>query len=344
MRIRDILKGTTVGGIQGNGLMWVIELIQDPSLQDASVVSPLNLKVNTTGGYGTISFTNVSKQTAIAISHAAYMTKQSAQDHALSDAKIVRGSGSLTAKNAFCIQQRQGGSMRDPVEGLSVLPFALREQATKLRSARQGDFGRLWPFISKFNQEAGINRGEGHLIYFFEKFGEELEQFVAQFEPIENQVGAIIILNGTVFGVEKAPNAKFFSDVFEPLIRTCYGTAAIRIAAGIDARKTAEYQNYPHIDSNVKDIEQLRAAYAAAKAKELEVAREVVGNLLDDEFQASADETAPGEAMVMYTLENEQLIGQTMTKESHPVYASMVVKQSWLKSNRAWAKAKTFEL
>jgi len=94
----------------------------------------------------------------------------------------------------------------------------LRETAHSLRKgASSHSYDRLWPAISSMNQQLGIRNTAGHLEFFLQEFGKELDRFVAEFEIVPNQVGAIILINGRVAGVERAPNPEFWESIWQPL-------------------------------------------------------------------------------------------------------------------------------
>jgi hypothetical protein len=74
---------------------------------------------------------------------------------------------------------------------------------------REKSFGRLWPSIAEFNRQAGLeDQGHaGHLEFFFQHYRDQLDTFVAQFEPVPEPVGCIVLIGGKVAGVERTPSA-----------------------------------------------------------------------------------------------------------------------------------------
>jgi len=336
---RDILRGCVVGNMQHVGVFTMIPLLLDKGLQCEDFVSSTNAEV-TNSAYGNLTFINVTDKSIIIPAHASYMTKESAQDHAMMRMGYVTKGKTKQYNDCACIQQTQGGHLSRGKKSLAILPWALRADATALKGKES--YSKLWPYITRFNNESGISRSEGHLIYFYEKFQKELDEFVVQFEPVKGQVGAIILINGVVFGIERCPNEEFFREVFDALIRTCYGTAAIRLSKDIDVKKTVDYKTYVHIDANVSTIDEVLANYDKAKAEEMLLARKIVSELIDDPLITETDETV--DSVQVVSLRNEQLIGQCMLLNNNPVYASVVVRKEWLLTNRKWVKAKAFEI
>lgn len=178
--------------MQSVGYLQIIPLLSD--LEDKRFVAPNEIHVSTCD-YGSLTFENHTDLITIVPVHAGYVVKEDAQDHAMAHAGIIKQNSDKQYDTAMCIQQHQGGCISKGKHKLIILPFSLREKA--LRSRHQTSFGKLWTSISKFNKKLGA-WAEGHLEYFLNKFETELDEFVAEFESVPKQVGAIILLDGNV--------------------------------------------------------------------------------------------------------------------------------------------------
>ena len=121
--IREILRGLTPGRIQSVGLMQVVPLTGRRS--DDRFACPTEAEVGTSG-YGEMSFRNPSDKILLVPSHAAYVVKQAAQDHAMSTAGMVRGNRTGNFDTACCIQETQGGYIRAGQHQMFILPVSLR--------------------------------------------------------------------------------------------------------------------------------------------------------------------------------------------------------------------------
>ena len=104
--IAEILRGTEAGRMQSVGYMQVIPLVSD--LQDEAFGTPNDAIVGTKG-YGSLDFENRGKGILIVPTHAGYIVSQSAQNHAMSHAGILKKGAKRTYNTAMCIQQSQGG-------------------------------------------------------------------------------------------------------------------------------------------------------------------------------------------------------------------------------------------
>lgn len=322
--IQEVMKGLKPGDAQTVGNMTVIPLISD--IVDDSIASPSVLEMETQG-YGTVLLynTGTDEEKGLTISPLGNLiiTKQSAQNHAVPDMKVVEKDKALKCDNAACIQETQGGLIRRDRYRIILLPLAIREDAIENRKGH--NHGKLWDSIRIFNQSLGLEN-IGHLEYFISQYRQEMDEFVAQFEVVPNQVGAIILIRGYVMGIERCPNYRFFKALWEPLIRECYGSMSIRIA------KETGYQvpenRVPLSDKGVKTLGDIRLSLVKAKVKEEKRIRQVVNSFIKDKFEREKDEEKAG--FTVETLSNPQFKGQMVRKEEVPLMFSFVKTRAWM--------------
>ena len=332
--IAEVLRGTEAGRMQNVGYLQVIPLVSD--LQDEKFTSPKETVMGTTN-YGSMAFENNSNGILIVPTHAGYIVKQSAQNHAMAHTGILKSKSKRTYNTAMCVQQSQGGHITKGAHKLSILPFSLREKALDMKDKKS--YNKLWGNISTFNKSLGL-QAKGHLEYFLNHFQKELDQFVAEFEIVPKQVGAIILLDGEIIGIERAPNYRYWKDVWEALIRECYGSRAIEFQYSMGAKQKSTKVRFP-IDDNINTLEELKAALADAEAKEEEFAKEAIRDLLDKPFSVKKEERTSG--YDVSTIKNPQFAGQIVHDETAIVYASLVIKADFKKRSK-WKKAKAFSI
>jgi len=340
MTIRDILRGTTAGKIQTVGYMQVIPLISD--IVDERFVSPMQAGTFKTNGYGNMVFKNDSQKTMIVPAHATYLTKESAQDHAMMHAGMVKSRMVKEYKTAACVQQTQGGHISEQRHEFMIMPFSLRETALKVRNTI--GYNKLWPAISEFNKNIGLRQfgDRGHLEFFFKQFEKELDRFVAEFEVVPNQIGAIVLINGMVVGIERSPSHDYWASVWKALIRGCYGALAIEYdKRGLVNKTTLSKIRVPIESKGVKNLNDLFKAYEMAETKQTENVKSIVRNLVDDMFTAQLDEASDG--MRREQIENPQFAGQLITEGPRIIYTSLIATSGWIK-NKDWHKAEKFEI
>jgi hypothetical protein len=334
VKVRDLLRGCTPGRLQSVGNMQVVPLCSD--LEDERFVPPTEALVST-AGYGTLVVRNPSSGPLLVPSCATYIVPQAAQNHALPHAGFVKAAETKQYATAMCVQQSQGGYISEGHHELMLLPFPLREQAHRLR--RETSFNRLWQAIADFNRDAGLpaDNHQGHLEYFFNHYKVELDTFVAQFEPVPDQVGAIVLIDGRVAGIERTPSAAYFRGVWKALIRECYGSLAL-----LEAKQKAD--NKPPATRvplrQASSVSDLLAALREADAQERAAVVELVNGVLDVELARSVDEE--GE-LVVEALGEQPFVGQMIRDGEKIVYASLVATRQ-ARASQQWQQAEPFSM
>lgn len=260
-----------IGRKQQAGVMSVYPLLAD------DVATPLanfeDVKFRGTSGYGTMVFENNSEFPFIIPTGYAIMTKQAAQDHALPFASLLAPKTVRSINEACCIQQTQCGYIdgnKVKANDFSILPLYIRkkhfEDVVKGRQNHASidvaslPFTCLWGHISEFQKDL-VKKSEGNLIYFFNKFMDKLTRFNAEFEVVDGQRGAIIMLNNKIVGIEVAPTHVYWKTVWNSLIRDCYGSEVVRLTMQnlIEEFKTSQEMD---IDiSDCKSIEEIQKAF-----------------------------------------------------------------------------------
>lgn len=336
IKVQDILHGCEPGRLQSVGYMQVIPLVSE--LHDDRFVSPQMAKVST-NGYGNLVFKNEAGSPMIVPSHAAYIVDQAAQNHAMSTAGVVKAQKIKQYSNAMCVQQSQGGYIQPGNHTMLLLPFPLREKAHRVR--KQVEFGKLWPAIAEFNREAGLTQygGRGHLEYFFQHYKDQLDTFVAQFEPVNNQIGCIVLIGGKIVGVERTPNPTYFRSIWRALIRECYGSLAL-----LEAKKGGGTPPVPKTRVALRKVVSfgdLKVALKEVIDAEYDKVSNLVNNILNVELKRETDES--DSPYVVEALGESPFVGQLVRDGEKIVYASLIATEHW-RQNEDWMMAKPFTM
>jgi hypothetical protein len=318
--LSEVLRGTTPEIVQSVGLMQVIPLTSQHS--DDRFTMPNRLVVSTSN-YGSLVFRNPTDKPALIPKDAAYVTKQRAQDHALPHVGFVAGGGSVRYDDAACIQEIQGGTMQPETHELIILPFNLREASLKVRT--QKNYNKLWPFIRNFNRAMGLH-ATGHVDIYLEQFDQQLERFVAEFEPVPGQVGAIILINGKVAGIERVPSYDYWLQLWPTLIRECYGSLALYTQKkGEEIRALPTRLSLGAVNTPDELIEELQRVNAA----EDKATRQVVRDLMNEPVTVK-QEAGTMFGLTVETLQSRHFVGQRVRDELQVIYASMVATEQRL--------------
>lgn len=292
-----------VGRKQQAGVMSVYPLFAE------DVKTPLakfeDIKFHGTSGYGTMVFTNQSEHPFILPTGYAIITKQLAQDHALPFASLLAPESKRHIHEACCIQQTQGGYIDgSKVKSFFILPLYIRKKHFEQTVFPRGknplwkspiDFARLWKHISDFQSKL-VKRNEGNLVLFFNKFMEQLTQFNAEFEVLDGQRGAVVLLNDKIVGIEVAPTHEYWKTVWNSLIRDCYGSEVIRLTmqnlieefqasqelavdfSGCDSIEAIESAIEKHYQKGIQDLKERLEDIGRLETIEVDGSKDVIRN------------------------------------------------------------------
>jgi len=321
LTVEEILNGTRLGRTQTVGYMSVVPIIDDDDVQDNDF-DPPDFDV-TTSHYGSVNLRNRGDGITIAPTGAGWVTKEHAQDHAIASAALVKKT--KTIDTAMCIESSQGGYIRDQEKvQMLVLPAALRSVALSLR--REKSYSKLWNAIEGFNSKMGAGH-RGHLTDFLKQFEKQLDEFVAEFELVPHQIGAVILIGDRVVGIERAPNVAYWNNVWIPLIRVCYGSLAMHIDTMVKRGEARGINGPPMfrvpLKTKVKSLAGIQRALKSA-TKEIKKLTEKTVETLSTTPLLYADKAEGSlEGAKLFTVANSNLAGQIVTKSKAISYASL---------------------
>lgn len=300
--VNEILQGTAFGDVQSAGNMDVVPLVGEefPSFADP------DFEVYNTR-YGHVNVTNVHEDPTIVPTGAGWIVKGMVQDHAVASGCILEGT---TSKNlaGYCIEQTQPGLIKKAMEkDMVILPLQVRTSALGGRNSK--DYSHLWGPISRLASAIEGSRSHpGNLKDYIDRNKKELDEFVAEFELIDRQVGAVILINDEVVGIERVPTCSYWEKIWEPLIRICYGSYALQHKKP-RKRLVLSAENLQDLLTQAETYRQSRHTLLQSflsKAKKLKF------------------KTARDSKQEPLTLANNVMAGQAFVKNNSVVYASLV--------------------
>jgi len=307
--------------MQSVALMDVVPLT---TTEEDESIAPPEVEVSNRN-YGHVRLRNLDEErTTFVPPGSAWVVKQAAQDHAIGGGVLVPKRTQADILTARCIESSQGGTIRADQHALMVLPAQLRIPALAMRNTE--GYSSLWPAIESLNRTMGVPRPSAHLAYFLKHFEKELDQFVAEFELVPNQVGALVFVAGTLVGIERAPNHAYWEHVWTPLIRLCYGAVALEAAkAQLPPPRTRVPLGMPRPqeDEGVEDnLERLRFAMEAAEAHRSGKLDQHVERLHAHQLASTGPEQSVDEH-TLETVASDQVTGQLVRRGDTVVYGSM---------------------
>jgi len=234
MTIFDKLKfsGIEIGNVQSVDQMTVVPILGE---NRGEVAGPETLKFRRTTSYGTMVFENSDASLPGIVPANIMVRGKGAQDHAMAGSGVVASHSSKSFNTACCIEETQGGFLHGAEEE-DVLPIALRKALLKPSLRQANSYGKLWSSIKNWLeglpvQRSGYGGNRGHLRYFYDtpEIKNALEDFAAEFEPVDGQIGAIIMFSGVPVGIEIMPSSEHWEAYWKLLIRGCYGAEMLRL-------------------------------------------------------------------------------------------------------------------
>jgi hypothetical protein len=234
----DILSKLGFKNIEYDEMQIVDEMSMIPLLSDGlskNISSPENIQFFEVGTYGSMEFKNADSNTnnyGIVPSNTMILNnKVQVQDHAMIEAGVVKAGTYKNFSNACCVQEKQHGFLNGTNKNneYDILPLGLRRAATREKLRQDCNCGKLWPAIREWLKGFNFMESYAHLEYFFTPFKKQLDDFVAEFEPVKNQIGAIILFGNMLAGIEIMPTIEHWNHYWKWLVRGCYGAELLKI-------------------------------------------------------------------------------------------------------------------
>ena len=309
-RLQLDVTGLSRAEPQRSGAMTVIPLCGPD--RRADIAPPLTgLKITRVQGYGNLELRNPGGQgPAIVPLHIGYI-QDGAQNHAMCRAAFIGPGQTVMFEDACCVQETQGGYLKGAEQWFFVLPLRLREHALKLRG--QDSYSKLWPAIAVENERHGLPK-RGHLEQILVGRRAYLGQFPNRFELVENQRGALVVIGDRLAGIELAPSAAYFAELWMGLLCFCYGTEAMALE-----NKGWTHPAPPALEG--ADLGELKRSLATRRSRvqaqlDAIIASATSGNASFQDEDAYLD-------LQLRTVNSEMFVGQLVEDASGPVYASL---------------------
>jgi hypothetical protein len=282
--------------------------------------------------YGQINFINKENKEVIVPTQMAVMTKQSAQNHGMIKAGYMDKYANVTYRDAGCIQGGQTGYFSGTQE-FRMLPVSMREMVFDT-IGQSNSYSRIYPAINKLGQDTQSNAGN-YLNVYFEKYDKKLEQFIAHFERPKNLIGIIVLIDGEIVAIDKFPSFTYAEQVWDLMIRDCYGSLAIiselkNKSSNQEFTETYNEMKKTH-QENIVDL--LEKALKKTKQNMTTGVQEKIQELLELNFNATIDtEGNPSEsskAPKSYVLKDtdNNYIGQVITENEFNHLVSVVKRE-----------------
>ena len=314
--------------------MQIVGLTTDKEYSlDDRFENPLTALKASNRSYGEVTFDNTTNKETIVPTQMAVMTKQRAQNHGMTKSGYVGKGDHTTFHDAGCVQGSEGGTFNNTQE-FRMLPVTMREMAFDAAENGRG-YSRIYPAIRNLGQQTHSNTDE-YLDRYFSKYDQKLEQFIAHFERPKNLIGVIVLIDGEIIAIDKFPSFTYAEQVWDMMIRDCYGALAIiselenKKANTVFTDKFNEIKREHGHMENVVDM--IETALNKTKKTISESVQEKIQEILELEFDASPDREGHSSTMngpTSYLLKNEGYTGQVITESEYNHMVSIVKKEKF---------------
>ncbi|MEM9923785.1 MAG: DUF6569 family protein [Cyanobacteria bacterium P01_D01_bin.50] len=304
---------------QKSGIMTVVPIFGSTLENTRKFTPPLSgLKLTQIRGYGNMEIANHSQGIAIIPLHMGYI-QDKAQNHALCRSAFIAEGQKLMFEDACCVQSGQGGYLEEREQWFFILPLFLREEALNLQG--QKNYSKLWDAISNLNQRFGLpNRG--HLEQILSRERAFLNQYQSRFELLEGQTGALFIIGDKLAGIEIAPSAAYFQELWMSLVCFCYGVAAMHF----------EKQELPQqiVPFSATNLLELRQQLVESRQQLYAQIQTTLTNTPPENFEVTKEEKFLN--LQLKTIHGHNFVGEFVEEEGKLVYASVFAKSDYVLS------------
>lgn len=298
---------------------------------DERFANPIAALQASNQSYGQIILKNNQNKETIAPTNMTVLTKQRAQNHGMVKSGYISAGSTTTFNDAGCVQGSQTGYFRGSQE-FRILPVTMREMLfTKV--GQTSGHSNIYPAIEKLGRDTQSNTGT-YIDKYFNKYDKKLEQFIAHFERPKNLIGIIVLIDGEIVAIDKFPSFTYAEQVWDLMIRDCYGALAIISElrnASADNKFTQTYESMKR--SHQRDVVSLiEAALKKTKEDISQSVQEKIEEILELEFDAKRDTEGHSRgsgAPDSYVLTNEGYLGQVITESEYNHMVSIVKKESF---------------
>ncbi|MDW7773735.1 MAG: DUF6569 family protein [Desulfobulbaceae bacterium] len=168
-----------------------------------------------------------------------------AKQNRIVNTTILLASESETTIPVSCVEQGRWSHSSDHFYSEKRMsPSAMRrnksEQVMESMSMKEGfrsDQGRIWSEIRERQARRSAQSPTGRMSELYNKDRPLLDEYLLQFRPVENQLGALFLINGKVSGLDGFGSSEILTRVFPKLVES-YAIDALDMYRPDDTEQT----------------------------------------------------------------------------------------------------------
>jgi hypothetical protein len=296
---------------------------------DDRFANPLTSLTSSNSQYGQISFSNKENKDVILPTQMAVITKQVAQNHGMIKAGYVPSKANVTYHDAGCVQGSQGGYFNGTQE-FRMIPVSMREMLFDSIGKANG-YSRIYPAIEKLGRDTNSGAGN-YLNVYFDKYDKKLDQFIAHFERPKNLIGIIVLIDGEIVAIDKFPSFTYAEQVWDLIIRDCYGSLAIISELQHKTAVNEFSQTYEELKKSNRTsvVDLLEKSLKKTKERMTANVYDRIQEVLELKFDATLDtegQSTSSRAPKSYVLKTEGYIGQVLTENEFNHLVSVIKRE-----------------
>jgi hypothetical protein len=299
---------------------------------DDRFANPLEVLSASNRNYGEVTWTNGSNKETIIPTQMAIMTKQSAQNHGMVKGGYLSNNQTKTFSDAGCVQGADGGHFHNVTsDELRMVPVVIREMLFDKINDSSG-YNRIYGAIRELGNQTQSQTGE-YLDKYYKKYDKKLEQFIAHFERPRDLIGIIVLIDGEIVAIDKFPSFTYAEQVWDLMIRDCYGSLAIVSELKDSKGKTSFTDTYSSLRGRRGEttLEKLERALNMTKESLTKSVEEKLETLLSLTLEATPDSEAninlTASQPKSYKLEHEGYVGQVISETDYHHLVSIVKRE-----------------
>jgi len=331
IEIGDLLNGYTIDkdNIQSVGNMTVLPIVSDHEFTNVADQNEVTLKNDPE--YGRLTFQNVSGEIGIALQGWTLINDQPAQDRTIPFAHLIKTKGNKTIP-ANCVQPSQSGHFDvrklDHSSFMMLAPSLRKLAYDKNSNYKDGnDYSPMWGGLEKWISKNGVNG----LQTFYSQYEDKLNEFIAQFEPVKNQLGAIVLINDKIVAVDIVPKYETWKQTWRAFIRDSYGAEAVRAIENGNAEIHTPLLKI----EDVETLEDLEAEYTKTKDEFVTGLKSKVSVMAQIAVNRTKQEQI--NELAMTKLDGSGFKGQALYHgDNHVVYMSLVTDSAQAKGRTSF--------
>lgn len=279
--------------------------------------------------YGHLQLHNRTAKDMIVPPQIAVMTKKAAQNHGMVKGAFVKANSTKDFNDAGCVQGSQTGYLDTSDNDIRFIPFGAREYIFE-KVGVTGSHTNIYDAIEKVGNDTHANSGK-YLDQYFSKYDKKLNEFIAHFERPEKCIGTIVLIDGEIVAIDKFPSFEYCEQIWDALIRDCYGSIAItqEVKGKTGSKSFTSMKNRLKKGADESPAAFLKRALSKTKESIVNNVKEKLSDMLEMELNATVDKDSTGNGYESDIIKTEGYIGQVISQSSYRHLVSIVKKDSF---------------